>query len=113
MTVSWLFFVAVPFLEALRIYFLSGDIYKLAIQKGEPPLQWILSTIILWVGVEIAVIALWWWLREGEWMVAGVFMGILTARIFYSFFKKSLQDRPDISLDQKIDQIGAHEESGS
>lgn len=111
MTVSWLFFVAVPFLEALRIYFLSGDIKKLAIQKGEPPLQWILSTIILWVGVEVGVIAGWWWARDGEWMVVGVFLGILVARIFYSFFKKNLQSRPDVSLEQKIDQIGSHEES--
>ena len=109
-TVHWVFFLVVPVLESLRIYFLAGDIRKLAKQKGEPPLNWVLSTIGLWVLVECGVIAAWWWLNDGEWMLAAVFVAILSARLLFSILKKNLERRPDVSMEQKIDQIGGHED---
>lgn len=113
MTISWVFFLFVPILESLRIYFLCLDIRKLALQKGEPPLIWGLSTIGLWISVELAVVIIWWWWLDGKWMLGAVFSGILIARILYSFFKKNLNQRPDVSLDKRIDEIGRHDESGS
>lgn len=113
MSVSWIFFLFVPLLESLRIYFLCVDVRKLARQKGEPPLIWGLSTIGLWVGVEAAIVSIWWWWFDGQWMLGAVFIGISIAAILYSFLKKNLSRRPDVSLDKRIDEIGRHDESGS
>ena len=111
MTVSWLFYALVPVLEAFRIYFLASDIHKLALAKGEPARNWVLSTIVLWVGVETAVIALWWWINGARWMVVGIFLAIVVARVLFSFLKKNLEHRPDVSFEDKIDEIGSHGES--
>lgn len=113
MTVHWLFFAIVPFLEALRIYFLASDMYKLALRKGEPPWHWVLATVALWVLVEGGIFAAWWWFLGTAWLLAGVFVAILTARVLFQFLKQNLAARPDVSLEDKIEQIGSHGETSS
>ncbi len=111
MTVSWIFFAAVPVLESLRIYFLAREVRRLAIQKGEAPTNWVLSTIFLWISAELLVVVVWWWVNEGRWMVAGIFLAIMIARLLFSLLKKNLESRPDVSMEQKIGQIGTHGDS--
>lgn len=112
MSIPWGFFLFVLILESLRIYFLCLDIRKLALQKDELRLIWGLSTIGLWISVELAVVIIWWWWSDGKWMLGAVFSGILIARILYSFFKKNLSRHPDVLLDKRIDEIGRYDESG-
>ena len=109
MILQW-FIAAAAVLEILRIFLLSRDMRKLAIEKGEDPLSWSIYTVILWVGVELAVLYVWY-LNFGYNLsiVAGVILGIIIARVLFYFLKRNLENRGEDQLEEMIEEIGSTE----
>ncbi|MEZ4828388.1 MAG: hypothetical protein R3C61_19170 [Bacteroidia bacterium] len=93
-------------LELLRTFFHCQDIYRLARKKGEKPLKWILGTIAIWWTIEIAVVWIWLNVLHYRYFIVGVVVGIALARMVYYFFKKSLEEKNNIELDEMIESIG-------
>lgn len=109
MILQW-FIAAACVLEILRIFLLSRDMRKLALEKGEEPLIWSIYTVVLWVGVELAVLYVWY-LNFGYNLsiVAGVILGILVARVLFYFLKRNLENRGEEGLEEMIEEIGSTE----
>lgn len=80
--------------------------YKLAIAKGERPHKWVLGTIAIWWPIEIGVVFVWVYVLEYKFFIIGVVVGIALARMVFYFFKKSLEEKNTIEIDEIIDQIG-------
>lgn len=109
MILQW-FIGAAAILEILRIFLLSRDMRKLAQEKGEDPLSWSIYTVILWVGVELVVLYIWY-LNFGYNLsiVAGVILGIIVARVLFYFLKRNLENRGEDGLEEMIEEIGSTE----
>lgn len=105
-----LFIIAAICLEILRSVFLGQDMYKLALEKGEKPLKWVLGTILLWWGIEITVVLVWVYVLKYKLLIVGIIAGIAVARVVYYFFKKTLEEKPESDLEDKINQIGQEPE---
>ena len=101
------FVVAAAILEFLRIVVLSREIKQLALEKGEPPMKWMLGTILVWWGIELAVVLAWFFIYGWDLsIVIAIFLGIVTARVVFYFFKKELQNKKSGSIEDRIDEIG-------
>jgi len=102
-----LFIAAACILEILRISLLVREMRTLAIEKGEDAGKWTAYTVLLWVLIEAFVIILWY-ISFGYdlTLVAGVILAILIARMCYFFLKRSLEQKNDDHLEERIEEIG-------
>ncbi|MDX2250590.1 MAG: hypothetical protein SF052_27660 [Bacteroidia bacterium] len=98
--------IIVVCLELLRTFFHCQDMYKLAREKGERPLKWILGTIAIWWTIEISVVLVWMYVLNYRYAIIGVFVGIALARMVYYFFRRILEEKNSLDMDEMIDQIG-------
>ena len=101
------FVAAAAILEFLRIVVLSREMKKLALEKGEPPLMWVAGTIFVWWGIELAVVMGWFFIYGWDLsIVIAVFIGIVTARVIFYFYRKELENKKSGSIEDRIDEIG-------
>ena len=101
-----IFLIAVPILETLRIIILCRDMRKLALVKGERPQKWMWYTALLWISVEGTVIGLWFFFMGFRYLIAGIIVAILLARVCFAFLKQRLENIDEQAWDEKIEEIG-------
>lgn len=97
--------VAIP-LEIIRLIFLCQDMHALAVEKGEPPTKWIVYTILIWPGIELASVAIWYYINGMNLLVGGLFIGISLAHLVHRLMKYQLNQKVGIEWEKKIDEIG-------
>ena len=97
--------VAIP-LEIIRLIFLCQDMHGLAIEKREPPTKWVLYTILIWSGIELSTLAIWYYINGMHLLVEGLFIGISLAHLVHRLMKYQLNQKVGIEWEKKIDEIG-------
>ncbi|MBI1342768.1 MAG: hypothetical protein GC171_07540 [Terrimonas sp.] len=82
-------------LEIIALFFLTGQIGRLALQKGLKPITWKIHTILLWVGGEMAGIIVGVSLFGQTNLTASLLTGYIFAIATYILLRYNLYSRPD------------------
>ena len=102
---TFVLILAIP-LEILRLIFLCQDMRELAIEKGESPGKWILYTLLVWPGIELTSVAIWYYFKGMHLLIGGLFIGISLAHLVHRVVKYQLNQKTDLHWENKIDEIG-------
>lgn len=93
-------------LEVIALWFLTKEVGKIALRKGEKPSRWKLFTVLAWFGAEFAGFLLAVMLF-GTGNLIGLFLiGMMCAIGGYLVVKAQLSKLPD-QADDDIDRIGS------
>lgn len=96
---------AIP-LETLRLIFVWREVTRLAREKGLSEEKWATFALALWLGVVGGLTTIAFLFFRHIWLVI-FFTAIVFSSILYRrLIKQPLQNHPDLSWDDKIDDIG-------
>ena len=100
---------AIP-LETLRLIFVWREVSRLAREKGLSEEKWATRALLLWLCVVGGIATVAFLFFRHIWLVL-FFTAIVFSSILYRhLIKRPLERHPDISWDEKIDDIGKAEE---
>ncbi|WP_028980628.1 hypothetical protein [Sporocytophaga myxococcoides] len=82
-------------IEIVVLYFLLKNIGKLAKEKGQSSMQWMVFGFLAWICGELSGIVLVLNFIGQEYFIFSMFFGIGMAYLFFLIVKSKLQGLPD------------------